>query len=105
MLRLLVLGMGALLLGGGLLGLALGAGAGMVPALIFGTLLLGGTIFERHYKPNQTALPGDGFAPTGERFHDPTQGDMVEVWYNQATGERRYVRSGTGLNRRGGSRK
>ena len=92
MLRLLVLGLGGLLLGGGLLGLVLGAGVGMVPPLIFGALILGGTLFERHYKPNQTNPPGDGFAPTGERFHDPTQDGMVEVWYNQATGERRYVR-------------
>lgn len=27
---------------------------------------------------------------TGERFHDPVSGDLVEVFYNPVTGERDY---------------
>lgn len=91
MLRSFVLGLGLVLMGGGVLGITLGGGGAMLGPLIFGVLILIGTVFEPHYKRNQSALPKDGFAPTGERFHDPAQGGVVEVWYNKASGERRYI--------------
>jgi hypothetical protein len=31
--------------------------------------------------------------PTGERFNDPTTGQVVEVYYNPQTGERDYRES------------
>ncbi len=92
MLRSFVLGLGVLLLGIGVLGLSLNGGPAMLAPLTFGALLLLGTIFEPHYKRNQTTpSPNAGFAPTGERFLDPTNGTHAEVWYNATTGERRYV--------------
>jgi hypothetical protein len=91
MLRLFVLGLGIVLLAAGVLGITLGAGAGMLGPLIFGVLLLIGTVFEPHYKRGQSASANEGFAPTGERFLDPSRGEFVEVWYNDTTGERRYV--------------
>jgi hypothetical protein len=90
-LRAVVLGLGILLLTAGVVGLTLNGGPAMLAPLTFGVLLLLGTVFEPHYKRNQPNPPNDGFTPTGERFQDPTQGNTVEVWYNKATGERRYV--------------
>jgi hypothetical protein len=35
--------------------------------------------------------PGAGFRRTDEVFDDPTTGQRTRVWYDPATGERRYV--------------
>ncbi len=60
--------------------------------LVMATLLFGGVLFERwRYKAIETAAPGSGFQPSGERFVDPETGAPVEVWYNPTSGERRYV--------------
>jgi hypothetical protein len=96
MLRAFVLGLGILLAGAGVLGITLGGGSGMLSPLVFGVLLLIGTVFEPHYKRNLPSPPQDGFTPTGERFQDPTEGKTVEVWYNKTTGERRYVSAASG---------
>jgi hypothetical protein len=93
MLRNFVLGLGILLMATGVLGITLGGGGLMLGPLIFGVLLLIGTVFEPHYKRNESTVPA-GFVPTGERFHDPNQNQTVDVWYNQTTGERRYVAPG-----------
>ena len=89
MLRTLLTGCGALLvlIGAGLLTLRHDP-AGLGP-LVFGLLLLLSLVLERRYKPAQTS--GEG-RPTGERFVDPTTGELMEVWYDPATGERSYVR-------------
>jgi hypothetical protein len=91
MLRVFVLGLGLVLMGGGVVGITFGAGGFMLAPLILGVLVLIGTVFEPHYKRNQSASPTDGFIRTGERFHDPAQGGIVEVWYNKTSGERRYI--------------
>lgn len=39
------------------------------------------------------APPGPDWRPTGERFVDPTSGEMLEVWFHPASGERAYVQS------------
>ena len=36
---------------------------------------------------------GPGWERTGERFVDPTTGEMLVVWYCSKTGERAYVRA------------
>jgi hypothetical protein len=93
MLRGAVIVAGCLLLAASLIGLALGAGPGMIGPAIIGLLLVLGTLFERgRYKPQDTATPGDGFLPTGEVFDDPASEGIVDVWFNKTTGERRYVR-------------
>jgi len=91
MLRNLLIGLGAVLVlcGAGLL--LWGSGAGIGP-VIFGALLLLGTVWERvHYKKVERDRPGAGWVATDERFIDENTGKPVRVWTEPATGERRYV--------------
>jgi hypothetical protein len=93
MLRNVVLGFGLLVLAIGL-ALLLVQPSQAIGALVFGGLLTFGTLFERwQYKAAQTPRSARG-QPTGERFVDPQSGDLMEVWYDPATGERSYVRIG-----------
>ncbi|MGP8026892.1 MAG: hypothetical protein ACLPJJ_09315 [Acidocella sp.] len=94
MLRGFVIGLSLLALAGGLLGMLAGAGPGMVGPMIFGLLLLVGTVFEPHYHRNEVQAPGSGWEHTGEIFKDPAKGAIVEVWYNETSGERCYVARG-----------
>ena len=90
MLRTAVLVAGVLILGAGVM-LLLVQPRDAAPALVFGTLLVVATVFERwRYKWLNTAQHAKG-TPTGERFHDPVSGKLVEVYYDPATGERSYV--------------
>ena len=90
MLRRALLVLGLLILGGGCLLLVVQP-ANALPALLFGGLLTLGTVFERwRYKWTSTAQHAKG-TPTGERFHDPISGKLVEVYYDSSTGERSYV--------------
>jgi hypothetical protein len=53
-------------------------------------VLTAAIIFERS-RYGGSANPGSGrWQATGERFVDPTTGDMVAVYYNAETGERDY---------------
>ncbi len=84
-LRAAVLGFGVLLLGGAAVAAALGAGAAVLgPAVL-------GTVFEGRYRASRADGLGPGWERTAERFREP-DGAVVEVWFNRATGERRYVR-------------
>ena len=61
-----------------------------------GILLILGTLFERwRYIQSDESRSDEAGAKrwesTGERFTDPTTGKIVEVLYDPATGERRYV--------------
>lgn len=48
--------------------------------------------FERiRYKAIDLDAPA-GFVATAERFVDPATGVSVQVWFNAATGERRYLK-------------
>ena len=89
---------GALKVSGGLLlvaALALLLFGQILPAIwlaIWGVALTAGVAYERwRYKGNLARPPGAAFKPTGERFVDPGTGQLVEVYYNQASGERSYV--------------
>ena len=95
MLRNLVLGLAILVSCSGLLLLAVSP-ANAFPPLVFGVLLLLGTVFERwRYKQPKGIGAAKGVA-TGERFVDTETGALMEVWYDESTGERSYVRvSGT----------
>lgn len=98
-----------------IMGVALAAAfpgqGGMVTGLILVVMGVGGItaiVFERmRYRseaaepvtqppsraggdPAGTALP-PGFRRTDERFLDPSTGVLMRVWFDQATGERRYV--------------
>ena len=57
---------------------------------INGLIIVGGILFERSsYRSNADRTQGK-WQPTGERFNDPTSGQIVEVYYNPQTGERDY---------------
>jgi hypothetical protein len=88
-----------LIVGTGLLAICLiaaVAGAPLVSLLWFatvGTVLIIGALFERgRYKPASSETPGPGWVATGESFIDPGSGEPVTVYYQPATGERRYVK-------------
>ena len=88
---LLVIGMAALVAA-----LAAAIFRAPVPFVIWlamlGVMLVGGILFERgRYKPSESRQPGPDWVATGERFVDPASGEPVAVFYQPATGERRYV--------------
>lgn len=61
-----------------------------------GILLILGTLFERwRYIQSDEGRGNEAsdkrWKSTGERVTDPTTGKIVEVMYDPATGERRYV--------------
>lgn len=57
--------------------------------LLNAVVLAGALVFERRgYRP--TAENPSALRPTGERFHDPTSGRVVEVWEDPTTGAREY---------------
>jgi len=60
--------------------------------LLFNSAVLGlALLFERRgYHPRATA--GSILRPSGERFLDPTTGNLMEVWEDPATGVREYRR-------------
>lgn len=59
-------------------------------ALGVGGFLALGIVFERwRYKKSEP--PDARWQPTGERFTDPASGKDMEVLYDPASGERRYV--------------
>ncbi len=60
--------------------------------LVNGTALMLGTLFERwRYKRNLETHEAKG-QPTGERMVDPVTGELTEVYFDPATGERSYVK-------------
>lgn len=60
-----------------------------IECAVFGLLILAGTFLERQYRSRRFAR-GDGWETTGERFVDPTTGELTQVRYNARTGERSY---------------
>jgi hypothetical protein len=66
--------------------------AAMFPPAVLGVILAGGVLIERwRYRPLTDDHPGQGWQATRERFVDPESGRLVTVFFNPATGERRYV--------------
>jgi hypothetical protein len=63
------------------------------PALAAAGLLVLGTLWERFYYRG-SGSGGPGWQATQERFRDEESGNLVTVWFNPATGERRYVEQG-----------
>ena len=68
--------------------------AAIVPALYLGVnglIVVGALLFERQrYRPAVDRAQGP-WQLTGERFVDPSSGQMVEVRYNPQTGQRDYT--------------
>lgn len=91
MLRNLLVLSGALLGAGGIGLLAAGEPSGFA-LIIFGGLVLMGTLYERiYYKRTEGKAPGARFQRTAERFVDDETGKTVTVWIDPATGERAYI--------------
>ncbi len=96
MLRRVLIAYGVLCLIGALILLAAHVTTALVIYLaINGLIITGGILFERSgYRSNADRMQGK-WQPTGERFNDPTTGQVMEVYYNPQTGERDYRESGT----------
>jgi len=91
MLRTVVIAVAAILTCVGIGLIARGVYAPGWQVLVFGVLVLIGTLFERwRYRRIEEASNGR-WQRTDEQFIDPTTGDPVEVMFDPRTGERRYV--------------
>lgn len=64
------------------------------PCLLMAGVLAVGVFYERTLARGAGVPRGAGWAPTAERFRDQESGEMVTVWFNPNTGERRYVEDG-----------
>jgi len=92
MLRAMVLGLGGIAVTAGALLIGSGARAAGINLVCIGAVIVLGTVFER-WRYRKSAPPaGARWERTGERFVDPATGDTMEVYYDPASGERRYLR-------------
>lgn len=55
-----------------------------------GVVVVSAVLFERTRYHTQVDQTRGTWQRTGERFVDPTSGQLMEVLYNRATGEREY---------------
>jgi hypothetical protein len=109
--RALAFGFGGLLCLGGLAAISLGgaeAASGIVPLLIGAGAIVVAILQRNRYrsevaeKAGLSPGPGGGesgwlepqFRPTGELFTDPASGQVMRVWVDEATGQRRYRAEG-----------
>jgi uncharacterized membrane protein YdfJ with MMPL/SSD domain len=61
-------------------------------AALFGLAIVAGTLFDRRYrvKLSENDSSAAVWEKTGEREVDPQSGEVIAVWYDPATGARRY---------------
>ncbi|MCM0080579.1 hypothetical protein L4X63_03145 [Geomonas sp. Red32] len=62
------------------------------PFLIWGSIIVIAVLFERWRYQRELHGQERHWQPTGEKFEDPETGAIVEVQYDPASGERRYVK-------------
>lgn len=88
--RAIILGVSAVMIIGGL---ALEAGLGQGwPLMSLGALLAASVLLEGRYRGTVGETAGRStWQRTGERELDSETGRIVEVWFDPATGERRYL--------------
>ena len=95
--RALVTVLGALLLAGGtILTVMTGGGIGL---MIIGALIIVSIGLESRYgRPGApTDVPPHAWERTKEKFVDDETGQLLEVWIDPLTGERRYEPAGSDL--------
>lgn len=93
MLRMVVLALGGIAVAAGVLIVATGAHGPGIYLICMGAVIILGTAFER-WRYRGTPPAAARWERTGERFEDPATGETMEVHYDRASGERRYVRMG-----------
>jgi hypothetical protein len=93
MLRSLVLALGIIAVAAGAFLLRAAPLAPRIYLICLGAAIILGTAFER-WRYRNTPPADARWERTGERFEDPATGETMEVHYDSASGERRYVRSG-----------
>lgn len=93
MLRTMVFALGFIALAAGALLLGTGTRGAGIYLLCVGAAVVLGTAFER-WRYRNAPPAGACWERTGERFEDPATGETMEVQYDRASGERRYVRTG-----------
>jgi hypothetical protein len=93
--RLAIFALGALALAGGTL-LTMQAGGG-IGLMLIGALLIASLALEGRYgRPGApTDVPPHAWKLTSERFVDDETGQLLEVWIDPLTGERRYEPAGS----------
>jgi hypothetical protein len=72
-------------------GLCVWAWGGGLFLLICGLVVTATAVLERTYGNLVRRPAGRNWRPTDEKFVDPETGLLVTVWYDPATGDRRYV--------------
>ena len=93
--RLLVFVLGALAVSAGtVLTMMTGGGIGLI---VLGALLIASLALEARYgRPGApTDVPLHAWERTSERFVDDETGQLLEVWIDPLTGERRYEPAGS----------
>jgi membrane protein implicated in regulation of membrane protease activity len=59
------------------------------PLGLMGAVLALSVLVERRYR-RRSELPETGWEPTSEKFLDEDTGQVMQVWYHPATGQRDY---------------
>lgn len=95
MLRTVLLRVGALLVAAGVVVCLVTQSVAGVGLFMIGGVLVIALLIERHrYKGIVDAPPGPDWQATGERFVEPGSDALVEVYCQQGSGKRIYVRLG-----------
>jgi hypothetical protein len=92
MLRTLVLVLGGIAVAVGALLVGTGIRGPGIYLICVGAAVILGTAFER-WRYSNAPPTGARWERTEERFEDPVTGETMEVHYDRASGERRYVRT------------
>jgi len=94
--RALVLTLGATAVAGGTL-LSMATGGGGIGLIVFGVFVFAGVLLESRYgRPGApTNVPPHAWELTKEKFIDDETGQLLEVWIDPLTGERRYEPAGS----------
>ena len=85
---------GLALVAGGILalgGIALWASSGGPFLLVAAVIALVSALVEPIYGRATAPPRGRDWRPTDEKFVDPESGKLITVWFDPATGERKYV--------------
>jgi len=94
--RLFLFAVGALAVAGGTL-LTMLTGGGGIGLLVIGSLIIASLALESRYgrRGAPTDVPPHAWQLTNERFIDDETGQLLEVWIDPLTGERRYEPAGS----------